>query len=251
MKNIFTTYILSVLLLFAACKKNELTPPKTEDIETETLYKDSISFVVNGKQYVCSDRYLVGSGNRQINLKPYSTKIIGRRSAVETGNFYYYGSADSTMYEAHFGFSSRPEFSDIKFIFSKHYRNSDLKQNISLLVPPDNSELLQLGKQSFSVDYEQENTTEGVALEARLGGIPGQLSTYIPGFSILIKTNLPKTLQDNSNFEIVKVQKLDRGFYLIEAKFELNLYDANAKLYRVEKGFMRLLTDMKVFGVHN
>ena len=102
-----------------------------------------------------------------------------------------------------------------------------------------NFDIIKIGKQKFAVDFKKENTTEGVSVEFRSRDHLGTLSTFIPGFSILVKPNLTKNIQDNSTFEIVKIQKVDDIYNMIEAKFSLNLYDENAKLYRLENGFLR------------
>jgi hypothetical protein len=235
-----------IALLFS-CKKE---PVETPAPGKPLTYKDSVSFVVSGKTYTFKDQHLSGTGNRQINLKPYPSEIDGRRFAISTGGFYYYGPADYMLYEAHYSFSSYlNEYSTIRFLFTKQYKSAQLRKDIHLLVPTDNSELLSVGKKSFAVDLDKENTTDGIALEVRLQDISSRLSTYIPGFSILLRTDLKKDLQDNSTFEITKCDKLKNGLYLVEGKFEVNLFNNEGKLYRLEKGFMRLVTDMKVYGV--
>lgn len=58
-----------------------------------------------------------------------------------------------------------------------------------------------------------------------------------------------KGFANNSTFEMIKVEKVsDSEKYLVEARFALNLYDETGKLYRLENGFLRILTDMKPLG---
>ena len=196
----------------------------------------------------------MGAGNKQFNLKPSTTAIPGRRVARENG-LYWYGPIDSTLYSAHYGLnswggsSSGKKSADIEFIFTKQYKNDQLRKDIHLFVPANNSDLLKVGKQGFAVDWAQEAAFEGVAMEVHISGVQGLLSTYIPEFSDWRPTNLTKSIQNNSVFEINKVEKLDNGMYVVEAMFEMNLYDQEDKLYRLENGFLRLVTNMKVYGV--
>jgi hypothetical protein len=67
-------------------------------------------------------------------------------------------------------------------------------------------------------------------LEVNLSEIPDVLVTYIPGFSILIRSNLKKDIRDDATFKIEKCEKFDNELYLIEAKFEVNLFDSKGNL---------------------
>lgn len=237
---------LFLLVLFASCKKDSPIPDANSTKNT-IIYTDSVSFVVNGRKYSFEPRHMVGMGNRQFNLKPYPTPIEGRRVARRS-EFYWYGAADSILYSAHYNFETWPELSEVNFLFTKKYRSDQLKKDV-FLVPDDNSELLKVGKQTFAVDLEQEATLDGIAIEARLSGIEHSLTSYIPNYYFWLPVILKKDIQDNSIFEITKVQKLDNDKYLVEATFELNLFDKDSKAYRLEKGFLRLVTDMKVWSL--
>ena len=166
MKRFVLSSIVLIFILLSACKDeySETTVPTEEKIEKILNHKDSVSFVVNGKTYILNSSYLRGTGNRQINLKPYLSEIPNRRWATNTGNFYFYGAADSILYDAHFGFTSK-SYSRINFIFTKQYKNDQLRKDIHLLIPSDNSDLLKVGTQSFNLDYDKENTTEGIVLK--------------------------------------------------------------------------------------
>ena len=237
MKNIKLYYLLLIFVLVSACKENPSDLPAKTDI-----HPDSVFFVINGKTFVFNQRNTSGIGNRQINVKPSQTLLIGRDFEYHTGNLYWYGEKDSTLYDAFYKFRSEKENNTIQISFSKKLNNSQLSKSFTMFVPADNSALFKQGKQGFAVDLNMENTMDGISVEAGLEGISKQLSSYIPGFSILERTSLGKNIQDNSNFEITKVQKLDDKYMLIEAKFELNLFDDKGKLYRLEKGFLRFKT---------
>ena len=232
--NIFF-YLLLIFTIFSSCKKDN-----SESIEEEVrLVSDSISFTINNQPYFFDSQNEIGIGNRQINIKPSISQISGRNAAYITGGFYWYGEPDSTLFNVEHGFIGNNYTQSIKISFSKKYKNEQLKNYLSFLIPENNFDILKIGKQKFAVDFKKENTTEGVSLEFRSRDHSGTLSTFIPGFSILVKANLTKNIQDNSTFEIVKIQKVDEIYHMIEAKFSLNLYDENAKLYRLENGFLR------------
>ncbi|MDB5121647.1 MAG: hypothetical protein JWN56_2865 [Sphingobacteriales bacterium] len=234
---------ISILLFFfisTSCKKTIV------NIETPVRYTDSVSFSINGKNYVCNERHTSGAGNRQMNIKPSDTVITGRRWQYETGNFYWYGEKDSTLYSINEGFraESTQGYASIDIEFNRKYGNNQLKRNY-LLEPMENSLIFNKGKQPFAVDLNLENTMEGVSIEVYNKEAAGLLSTYIPGFSILINTKLPKSIQDDSSFQVTKIQLLENDIYLVEARFEVNLFDEKAKLYKLKNGFLRIKTSMK------
>jgi len=235
MKTYNLLILLTFTLIFTSCKKENATSINEE----LRLISDSVSFTINNKSYFFDSQNEIGIGNRQINIKPSISQISGRNAAYITGGFYWYGEPDSTLYDISYGLVENLKLQSFKISFSKKYKNDQLIKYFSILMPQNNSDILKVGKQKFAVDFKKENTKEGVSLEFRSRDHSGTLSTYIPGFSILVKANLTKNIQDNSTFEIVKVQKVDEIYHMIEAKFSLNLFDENAKLYRLENGFLR------------
>ena len=240
MKYLKIYFLLLALISIAACKENSSDPT-----QNPAVYTDSVSFVINGKEYVCNQRNTSGIGNRQVNVKPSPTLINGQDPEYYTGGIYWYGEKDSTLYDAFYKFRSEIEKNNFQVSFSKKFGNNQLRKSFTFFIPMDNSALFIQGKQSFAVDLNMENTMDGVSIEANLSGLP-ELSSYIPGFSILLRTSLDKTIQNNSTFEITKIQKLDDKQMLIEAKFELNLFDKDGKLYRLQKGFLRFKTVTKI-----
>ncbi|MBC8051653.1 MAG: hypothetical protein H7Y13_01170 [Sphingobacteriaceae bacterium] len=98
-----------------------------------------------------------------------------------------------------------------------------------------------------NLDFENQNTKDGVVVEAYLPGISDKLVSYIPGHAIIDQLSLPKSIHDDSKFEIIKIEKLDDHIHLIEARFDINLYHKDGRLFRIKNGFVRVRTDMKVF----
>lgn len=238
-------FYLVCFLVFTACKKN------TADVAPgdEQAYADSVSFSIDGKSYIFSEQNTAGIGNRQINIKPSITLINDQEWEYNTGGFYWYGEKDSLLYDTFYGFTSEDSKNRINISFSRKYHKNALQKVFPVLAPEDNSEIFKVGVQPFAVDLNLENTMDGISIEVKTQELATQLSSYIPAFSIMIRTDLSKNIQNNSRFEITKVQKLDEKFHLIEGRFEVNLFDGTGKLYRLEKGFFRLKTTMKVYNV--
>lgn len=229
------------LIFMQACKKgNEVVvDPDTNKPET-AVYKDSISFTVNQTKYVFTERYGFGSGNYPINVKKSEVKIPGGKLASETGGYYWYGVPDSTLYSAQYELNSKDWKQRFKIIFTKKFKDSELVWKAPLLYPQNHDEIFKTGKPGFAADLDKENTTEGVAIELSDNALDKQLISMIPGFSIMVRSDLKKDIQDNAQFSITKVEKTKEGQYLIEAKFNLNLFDKNGQLFKLENGFLRL-----------
>lgn len=242
MKNLTFYYILPFLLIaLSSCdkKKNEIAP---EPVIKKTATSDSISFSMGGQLYAFGQRYKAGTGNSPVNIKSSSTKTSENKLAYETGGLYWYGTPDSTLYAINYGFASKPSGNNLSVYFTKKYKDSELKKGAVLLHPESNSDLLRKTKLPFAVDYGKENTMDGVIIELYDRG--KLLSTTIPGFSILVRSKLKNDIQNNSSFEIIKVEHLQDDRFLIEAKFDANLFDEEEKLYRITNGFIRFSTNM-------
>lgn len=242
-----STVIYCLLLLFAitSCKKDTV-PVDPEEVK---IVKDSVSFLLNGKKYVCSEQKSVGVGNRQINIKPSMTLINDQDWEYKTGGFYWYGEKDSLLYDTFFNLASSDHQNRIHISFSKKYHRNELPLKVfNVFVPSDNSKIFKAGLQAFAVDLNLENTMDGISIEVSTQDLKGHLSTYMPAFSILIRTDLTKDIQENSRFEITKVQKLNEKLHLLEGRFEVNLFDDTGKLYKLEKGFFRFTVTMKAFN---
>lgn len=232
-----------LLLSFFSCKKDSSSEPMEESTK---VYKDSVSFTVDAKKFSFLDPSGKGFGNRQINIKPSLTIKSDQKIAYQVGGLFWYGEKDSTLFDTSFRCYGDEPYSTIEFKFSKKFHNSQLT-GTSFKRPRDKHEVVKVGIQSFAVDFENENTTDGVAIEAHLPGVPEMLVSYIPDFAIVGKSVLTRSLQDNSKFEVIKIEKLNDKIHLIEARFEINLYDKNGRLNRIKNGYLRVLTDMKVF----
>lgn len=234
-----SNYYIQILLLciLLSCKK---TSP-VESIEPEPISskiaKDSISFSINEINYSFNNTNSIGIGNSQINIKAFNDAIPGRDYAYKTAGKFWYGDTDSTMYYSIFGMRSNiNQEAILKIHFNKKYKTTELVKSFQQLIPKNQSDIFKPGKQSFAIDFEKENTREGVVLSLYTQGV--FLSSTKPGFSIYLQSH-KMDIQDNSSFEILKVEHIKDDKYLLEAVFSMNLFDQDEKLYRVEKGFMR------------
>jgi hypothetical protein len=235
----FLSFIL-VLSGILSCKKSIDTEPINTELELRPAILDSMSFELDGKQYHFANDYSAGIGNMQTNIKPYADSIPGRKLANETAGKFWYGDKDSTMYTSYFGFISK-ENASLKIYFNKKYATSEMVKGIFLWLPKDQREIFITGKKSFAIDFEKENRFDGIVLELWNGS--SQLSSATPGFSIAVQSH--KTdIQNNSTFEITKLEQIEGDKYYIEAEFAMNLFDNQEKLYRIEKGFLKKVVNI-------
>lgn len=236
--------------LFQSCKKDDIVKPIDSEspsgvyqpINSITEYSDSISFDIGDKHYHFNQTNSIGIGNSQINVKAYNNAIPGRTYATVTAGKFWYGAIDSTMYSAIFGLrSDLNERSTLEIYFNKKFKINELDSAFRTLTPKNQFGVFKIGNQSFAIDYGKENTRDGVVFNLSLSN--HFLSSLKPGFSIALQS-FKMDIQDNSMFEITKIEHIEGNKYLVEAKFVLNLFDNEERLYRVEKGYMRKNVDM-------
>lgn len=230
------------IIFVVSCKK--ISNENIAQIPERISYKDSVSFTINNQQYVFDYTYSSGIANRAINVKPSEVIINDGKLAYQTANYYWYGEKDSTLYSVSYSLESKQPGDDFKIWFTKKYKDSQLQRGFQLYAPKNHLEIFKTGKQSFAVDLDKENTVEGVFIDFNGTGISEHLISGIPGVSIVQRGILNKDIQKDSNFEITKVEKIKDNVYVIEAKFELNLYDAKEQLYRAKNGFLKITTSM-------
>jgi len=259
MRKTLTYLLILQLALLNACKKSEpiIETPK------ELYITESISYRLDGEKFLFQHPFAtkseVGFGNYQINIKPYDNEIAGRSAPYTTNNKFWYGEKDSTLFGVHqtwsyFDRSNINEYKkfDFKIAFTKKYANSKLIRYHTFLGPSNEyvSELYYVGSKKFAFDFEKENTADGVAITLYSSKFRF-LYSYFPGWSILIRPDLPKTIQNNSKFEIKKIEKIDDQFSLLDCEFELNVFDEAGKSYRISEGKATILVPntSKMFGL--
>ncbi|MDR2273096.1 MAG: hypothetical protein LBF27_19455 [Sphingobacterium sp.] len=234
--------------LFISCKKDtiEFANKETANLEIE---KDSISFKLNGREY--SSNYVTGKtqGSKHIDIKPYGKKRPNQEAAYEGENIWFYGATDSLMIEQTVSLGSDGHHFTVGFL--KKYNLFELNEAPSYF--PRNGFSYNLGKQNFATDFGRENTKDGVYMKISTGNLK-TLTSHVPRTwnvnvnnhnDIQWGNNMPdNNIQANSKFSIVKLEKVRGEYYLVEARFELNVYSEDSKLYRVTDGFIRFYSEV-------
>jgi len=240
MKSFFLMTVVG--LFFFSCKKNQTEVNSDDNIKENLILSDSISYTINGIKYICNDEYANGFSNKQVNIKPYSQELPNRDYAYSSGTTWWYGEKDSLLVEYNYQFSGD---AFVKIGFTKKYNIAKLQEG-SIGYEPINGFQLATGPQQFITDYARENKTSGVFLSIS-SQTEESLFSYIPTRSMTKPAQLNNNIQDDSKFTILKFEKLDGNFFLLEAEFELNGYTENNKKYRIKDGFIRLITTFKHF----
>ncbi|MBC7418971.1 MAG: hypothetical protein H7325_12555 [Pedobacter sp.] len=130
----------------------------------------------------------------------------------------------------------------IEITFAKKLKQNQLEAHISLSGFADNASLYTVGNRGFATDYHVGQKLDGIVVDFSGRGRDSELSSYVPYYTIIKNIDLGPDIQKNSKFEIIKSEKIGENRLLVEAKFELNLYDDNGKKYRVENGYYRFKT---------
>ncbi|MGI4803416.1 MAG: hypothetical protein ACRYFL_01495 [Janthinobacterium lividum] len=230
MKRFLHFYLFVLSLILFSCKKESSSV--IEEKKESLSISDSCSFSINGKTYVYTGIGSSGEGNRDANLK--------LDSITHDGSYIYSGDKDSVYYSSVCRFYppllSNSQPSPVAFIFIKKFLKSQMVKNFGNLYVPnatDNYNLYYLGEHPYATDYDRENSQNGVALEV------GNLSSYIPLWR-RYPSSLKSDYQSNSKFEVTSYKKQTNGRYVLEAKFSVNLLDAEEKITRLESGYLRL-----------
>ncbi|MNK13109.1 hypothetical protein D3C87_311910 [compost metagenome] len=240
MKSFFLLTVIS--LFFISCKKDQPEVNPDDNTKAKLMLSDSISYTIEGVKYASNDRFATGFSNKQINIKPYSQELPNRHFAYSNGNTWWYGEKDSLLVEYNYAFSGEAH---VRIGFTKKYNIAKLQEG-PIVYQPINGFQLTTGPQQFITDYERENKTSGVFLSISLPKRES-ISSYIPDRSMTKPVQLNNNIQDDAKFTILKFEKLDGGFYLLEAEFELNGYTEKNKKYRIKDGFVRLVSQFKRF----
>lgn len=238
MKKVQRLLFLVLLLFIISCKKD--TSLNSIDKEL-TLYKDSVYFTLDGKSYYLKDRFSTSVSNMQVNIKQYTSEKLGRKAASITGNYFWYGEPDSTLFSI--ASEVKSESAVVEMFFSKKINNNLLTENFFNVKAPKNIEsLYKIGVHTFAIDYDKENTKEGVGLTVYFKHLNANLSSFYPGFSMLIRPNLGADIQDDASFEIIESERIDNKYSFIKGKFHVSLYDNEGKKYRISNGYFQLVS---------
>ena len=220
------------LCLFAACKKDNTTL-SSEVSQPDPLLslKDSCSFQVEGESYFFTNPHVIGMRNAEANRNKLDSVVKGVK--------YYSGDKDSVAFSRYYGFFNRDSGFGFKIHFIKKYNKKEMGLNaFNILMPENKLDLFQPGNYGYAVDYEKEDATNGIAVEFSEGGIFYSYSRVAAGRPTVITSES----QQYSKFEIIRLVKLTNGTYLLEAKFNVIVFDYTEKVKKnIENGYLRLI----------
>lgn len=229
---------LAIVLIASACQKTETIEENKVEID---LYSqsDSVSFYVNGKHYTTEENSSIDEfGFRNAGAKLRLSDTKGKWTYEGAGrNLYWVGAPDSIQYSTNY--TNHFEEGSIGFHFVKNYKEIELVDDNNTLVPRKDKIFYKVGKYDYAVDFKRRNWDEGVAIELLLKDEGGR-STFSK-LSNRFETHLNATSQNDSKFEILKVEEIKgTKLVMIEGKFEANLFDdQEQKMVRVTDGYFR------------
>lgn len=229
---------LAIVLIASACQKTETL--EEDKVEVNLFSQsDSVSFYVNGKHYSTEpnsglDEF--GFRNAGANLRLSDTK--GKWTYEGAGkDLYWVGAPDSIQYST--GYKSYFAGGSIEFHYVKNFKEIELVEDNNMLVPRNDKIFYKVGKYDYAMDFKRRNWDEGVAIELFLKDI-GERTTFST-LANRFETQLNATSQNDSKFEILKVEEIKESkLVIIEGKFEANLFDYNEqKMVRITDGYFR------------
>ncbi|WP_029279564.1 hypothetical protein [Pedobacter borealis] len=215
------------LFFFAACKKDN---PIIEPENPLELLKDSASYSINGKTYKSIGIERAGTFTTQSNLK------------ITSGvNFSYLleGDKDSLLFVREF--IIKASYTNITISFIKVYNKNETEftnENNGgyLNYPKDKTAIFSPGFYNYSTDFYRNNSKSGIAFT-----VINQIGVYKSyGQSDLGKpASVNPSDQAGAKFEIISFKKRKNG-YLLEAKFNLTVFDDDKNPLKIENGYLRL-----------
>lgn len=238
-------FFASATLFISSCKKNSpVDIPGTTVSEPKSKF-DSVYFEIEGKSFSAKPELggMNSVGNNGYRMRYLEAPEEGMKVYVEYGESKkgWYAAADSiyfTFANDYTRGSERP----FTISFSQGLHKNNMTKYGSFYFPNDTRNLLKKGKLSFASDYESTNFKDGVAISFGNYGRTGK-----PEYAF--EESLANYPQDDSVFEIINTEQIDKESFFVEAKFELNLYDKDRTKHRVTKGYIRFtLKSWSVFG---
>lgn len=213
--------------ILVACKKEK---PAQEEIkktlETE-LITDSIAYSIDGKFH---NMTMYSSGTRVGNLQS-NAKLD---SIIDGYKYYISGDKDSVMYAKSYIFYNDNQ--RLELVFLKKF-NKKTMTNGFLYYPKDIKGFYSVGKRDFVLDYERDNSQNGVAINLIING--HYFKTYGDD-SFSKPPMLSADTHKESDFEIVDIKKSISGLYILEAKFKASIYDNQNSSKTINDGYLRI-----------
>lgn len=220
-----------VLLMLSACEKKN--PAQESSL---ILLKDSVSYTVNGKKYI---------SNKIERGTTLTTQSNTRITSGVNFNYRIVGDKDSILFVRDFTIKADKSFMIMSFI--KVYNNAETEHTNEnnggyLNYPKNKTDIFSPGMYKYSTDFWRNNSISGIAI--RMINDNGDFKSY--GQSDLGKSaSVTQTDQIDSKFEIISIQKRESD-YLLEAKFNLSVFDDNKQIQKIENGYLRF----SVLNIH-
>ncbi|OWK72262.1 hypothetical protein [Pedobacter sp. AJM] len=219
--------IAMALMCLFACKKGD---PVIESKNPLELLKDSASYSINGKTYISMGIEKNWTYTTQSNLKITSG---------ENFNYLLVGDKDSLLFVREY--SIKAPYTNIALSFIKIYNKNETEfanENNGgyLNYPKNKTDIFSPGSYKYSTEFNRSNSTSGIAFT--LINQQGIYKSYSQS-DLGKQPSVTQIDQKDSKFEIISLKKQESG-YLLEAKFNLNVFDENKKLLKIENGYMRV-----------
>jgi len=218
--------LLVAICLFAACKKDDQAKKNTTPASTQIT--DSVSYTINGKNYVLTLHDGGDYGTSPCNL--VYDPVTGRTSK----------DADSIMFFKEYSFkSNRQNRNDTVFVaaisFFRKYSSKSLITAHEPFYPVDQSAMYAPGNHTVATDFIRTFSTNGVAIYvARVG------RTYSYRFANQ-PTTVTQAQQANSSFVVTSLKPIDDQTYWLEAKFNVTLFnDDTEEPIVLKNGYVRM-----------
>jgi len=223
MKLINLSGLFVFLIMLSACKKEN--PAQ----EVARVITDSVSYTVNGK------KYLSGNVEKGTTLTTQSnTKIT---SGVNF-NYLVQGDKDSILFVRDFTIKADQSYMILSFI--KIYNNQDTELTSennggTLNYPKNRTDMFAVGTYKYATDFWRNNSISGIAV--RVINNSGDFKSY-GQWDLTKPASVTQLDQKDSRFEIISIQKRESD-YLLEAKFNVSVFDDNHVLQKIENGYLR------------
>lgn len=210
--------------MLSACKKEKTA----KEFEPPVL-KDSVSYTVNGKSYVSN------------KIEKGTTLTTQSNTKITSGvnfNYLIQGDKDSLLFVRDFTIKADKSFVILSFI--KVYNNGETEYSTEnnggwLNYPKSKTDIFSPGIYKYATDFWRNNSISGIAI--RMINDKGDFRSY--GQSDLNKpASVTQTDQKDSKFEIISIQKR-KSDYLLEARFNLSVFDENKQVQKIENGYLR------------
>ncbi|KRT16636.1 hypothetical protein ASU31_07415 [Pedobacter ginsenosidimutans] len=219
--------IVIALFFFAACKKDN---PVNEPKNSIELLKDSASYVINGKSYTA-----IGIDKNMTYVTQSNLKI----TSGENFNYLLVGDKDSLLFVREY--SIRAAYTNIAVSFIKIYNKNETEYTNEnnggyLSYPKNKTDIFSPGSYRYSTEFNRSNSTSGIAFT--LINQQGIFKSYSQS-DLGKQASVTPIDQKDSKFEIISLKKR-KSDYLLEAKFNLNVFDENKKPLKIENGYLRL-----------